>query len=104
MRRESQSAAGVNERPNPETNPIGRITAVGWHRENSAEKKLQLVSFTYRLSSPLTLTMGYSLGAKPLYVNLRDRCEGFPSRIVTDKIGHYRRAFNKCAFQLSFAG
>jgi len=33
--------------------------------------------------------------AKPLYMKLRDRCIGLPPEIVADKLGHYRRAFNK---------
>jgi transposase-like protein len=49
----------------------------------------------YKISGPLTLTRSYSLGAKPLYETLRDRCEGLPPRIVTDKLGHYHLAFNK---------
>ncbi|TLN15425.1 DDE-type integrase/transposase/recombinase, partial [bacterium] len=49
----------------------------------------------YKISGPLTLTRSYRLGAKPLYETLRDRCEGLPPRIVSDKLGHYRRAFNK---------
>ena len=49
----------------------------------------------YKISGPLTLTRSYRLGAKPLYKTLRDRCEGLPPRIVSDKLGHYRRAFNK---------
>jgi len=49
----------------------------------------------YKISGPLTTTRSYRLGARPLYEKLRDRCEGLPPRIVTDKLGHYRRAFNK---------
>lgn len=49
----------------------------------------------YKVSGPLTLARSYRLGAKPLYEKLRDECEGLPPRIVTDKLGHYRRAFNK---------
>ena len=49
----------------------------------------------YKISGPLTLTRSYSLGAKPLFAKLRDQCEGVPPRIVSDKLGHYRRAFNK---------
>ena len=49
----------------------------------------------FKVSVPLTRTRSYRFGAKPLYEKLRDGCEGFPPRIVTDKLGHYRRAFNK---------
>ncbi len=49
----------------------------------------------YKISGPLTLTRSYSLGAKPLFAKLRDQCEGVPPRIVSDKLGHYRLAFNK---------
>jgi len=49
----------------------------------------------YKISGPLTLTRSYRLGARPLYEKLRDRSENLPPRIVTDKLGHYRRAFNK---------
>jgi transposase-like protein len=49
----------------------------------------------FKISGPLTSTRSYRLGAAPLYETLRDRCDGLPSRIVTDKLGHYRRAFNK---------
>jgi len=49
----------------------------------------------FKVSGPLTLTRSYRLGAAPLYETLRDRCEGLPPRIVSDKLGHYRRAFNK---------
>jgi len=49
----------------------------------------------FKVSGPLTRTRSYRFGAKPLYEKLRDGCEGFPPRIVTDKLGHYRRAFNK---------
>jgi transposase-like protein len=49
----------------------------------------------FKISGPLTLTRSYRLGAKPLFAKLRDQCEGLPPRIVTDKLGHYRRAFNK---------
>jgi transposase-like protein len=49
----------------------------------------------YKISGPLTSTRSYRLGAAPLYEKLKDRCEGHPPRIVTDKLGHYRRAFNK---------
>jgi len=49
----------------------------------------------YKISGPLTSTRSYGLGAKPLYEKLRDGCEGLPPRIVSDKLGHYRRAFNK---------
>jgi len=41
------------------------------------------------------MTRSYRLGTAPLYGKLRDGCEGLPPRIVTDKLGHYRRAFNK---------
>lgn len=49
----------------------------------------------FKISGPLTLTRSYRFGAKPLYAKLKDECEGLPPRIVTDKLGHYRRAFNK---------
>jgi transposase-like protein len=49
----------------------------------------------YKISGPLTSARSYSLGAKPLFMKLRDDCEGLPPRIVSDKLGHYRRAFNK---------
>jgi len=49
----------------------------------------------YKISGPLTFRRSYRLGARPLYEKLRDRCEGLPPRIVTDKLGHYRRAFKK---------
>jgi len=49
----------------------------------------------FKISGPLTLTKSYRMGAKPLYEKLRDGCEGLPPTIVTDKLGHYRRAFNK---------
>ena len=49
----------------------------------------------FKISGPLTLTRSYRLGAKPLYEKLRDGCEGLPPRIVSDGLGHYRRAYNK---------
>jgi transposase-like protein len=49
----------------------------------------------FKISGPLTLTRSYRLGTVPLYEKLRDGCEGLPPRIVSDKLGHYRRAFNK---------
>lgn len=52
----------------------------------------------YKISGPLTLTRSYTLGAKPLFMKLRDDCQGLPPRIVTDKLGHYRRAYNKYFF------
>jgi transposase-like protein len=39
----------------------------------------------YKISGPLTSTRSYRLGAGPLYEKLKDRCEGHPPRIVTDK-------------------
>ena len=55
----------------------------------------------YKISGPLTLTRSYRFGAKPLYERLRDECIGLPPRIVTDKLGHYRRAFNKYFYHTS---
>jgi len=49
----------------------------------------------FKISGPLTRTRSYRMGTKPLYEKLRDDCEGLPPRIVTDKLGHYRLAFNK---------
>jgi transposase-like protein len=55
----------------------------------------------FKISGPLTQTRSYRLGAKPLYETLRDECEGLPPRIVSDKLGHYRRAFNKYFYRTS---
>jgi len=49
----------------------------------------------YKISGPLTWKRSYLWGAKPLYQQLRDNCDGLPSRIVSDKLGHYKRAFSK---------
>lgn len=49
----------------------------------------------FKISGPLTRTRSYQLGTKPLYETLRDGCDGLPPRIVSDGLGHYRRAFNK---------
>lgn len=49
----------------------------------------------YKISGPLTSTRSYRHGTKPLYEKLRDHCIGLPPRIVSDKLGHYRRAYNK---------
>jgi transposase-like protein len=49
----------------------------------------------FRFSGPLTKARSYKDGAKPLFQKVRDGPEGVPPRIVSDKLGHYRRGYNK---------
>lgn len=49
----------------------------------------------YKISGPLTTRRSYEKGAKPLYYKMRHRCTGLPPKIVSDRLEHYRKAFNK---------
>ncbi|MEE9151794.1 MAG: DDE-type integrase/transposase/recombinase, partial [Thermoplasmata archaeon] len=49
----------------------------------------------YKISGRLTKKRTYKDGAKPLYYKLKHKCKGIPPKIISDKLGHYRKAFNK---------
>ena len=49
----------------------------------------------FRLSTAWTRKREYKRGAKELFRKLKHNCIGTPSKIVTDGLEHYRRAFNK---------
>lgn len=55
----------------------------------------------YKISGRLTKKRTYKDGAKPLYWKLKHKCKGIPPKIITDKLGHYRRAFNKYFYNTS---
>jgi len=49
----------------------------------------------FRFSGPLTKARTYKDGAKPLFQNVKYNSIGEPPRIVSDKLGHYKRGYNK---------
>lgn len=49
----------------------------------------------FRFSGPLTKTRSYEKGAKPLFRQVKHRSIGTPRRIVSDKLGHYKKGFDK---------
>jgi transposase-like protein len=49
----------------------------------------------YVLPRNLTSRRTYEDGAKPLHRRMKRSCEGLPPRIVSDRLGHYRKAYNK---------
>lgn len=49
----------------------------------------------FRFSGPLTAARSYEKGTKPLFYHVKHNTEGMPKRIVSDKLGHYKRGYNK---------
>jgi transposase-like protein len=49
----------------------------------------------FRFSGPLTQTRPYEKGAKPLFRQVKYGSKGTPPRIVSDKLGHYKKGFDK---------
>ncbi|MDP2766349.1 MAG: hypothetical protein Q8O41_02710, partial [Candidatus Methanoperedens sp.] len=39
-------------------------------------------------------------GAKHVFEKIRNGCKGIPEKIITDKLGHYRRAYNMFFYRL----
>jgi len=49
----------------------------------------------FRFSGPLTNARTYERGAKPLFYKVKHGSCNLPPRIVSDKLEHYRRGYNK---------
>lgn len=55
----------------------------------------------FRLAVAWTQKREYLHGAKELFRRLKYNADGAPPKIITDKLGHYRRAFNKYFLHIS---